>query len=69
MAVSLAASRPPWQAGTPMRYGMTPKDAGMTALKRVSANTVEKRLLNWLLGATALVLAGQFTAYGRLKET
>jgi N4-(beta-N-acetylglucosaminyl)-L-asparaginase len=29
-----------------MRNGMTPKDAGMAALKRVSANTVEKRLLN-----------------------
>lgn len=29
-----------------MRNGMAPKDAGMTALKRVVANTVEKRLLN-----------------------
>jgi N4-(beta-N-acetylglucosaminyl)-L-asparaginase len=29
-----------------MRGGMTPKDAGMTVLKRVVANTVEKRLLN-----------------------
>jgi N4-(beta-N-acetylglucosaminyl)-L-asparaginase len=29
-----------------MRNGMTPKDAGMAALKRVAANTVEKRLLN-----------------------
>jgi len=29
-----------------MRGGMSPKDAGMTALKRVAANTVEKRLLN-----------------------
>src|SRR6266446_9013780 len=29
-----------------MRHGMSPKDAGMTALKRVAANTVEKRLLN-----------------------
>ena len=29
-----------------MRNGMSPKDAGMTALKRVAANTVEKRLLN-----------------------
>jgi N4-(beta-N-acetylglucosaminyl)-L-asparaginase len=29
-----------------MRNGMTPKDAGMAALKRVVANTVEKRLLN-----------------------
>jgi N4-(beta-N-acetylglucosaminyl)-L-asparaginase len=29
-----------------MRNGMSPKDAGMTALKRVVANTVEKRLLN-----------------------
>src|SRR5437870_8145665 len=28
-----------------MRGGMSPKDAGMTALKRVVANTVEKRLL------------------------
>jgi len=29
-----------------MRRGASPKDAGMTALKRVAANTVEKRLLN-----------------------
>ena len=29
-----------------MRKGMSPKDAGMTALKRVAALTVEKRLLN-----------------------
>jgi N4-(beta-N-acetylglucosaminyl)-L-asparaginase len=29
-----------------MRVGMSPKDAGMAALKRVAANTVEKRLLN-----------------------
>jgi N4-(beta-N-acetylglucosaminyl)-L-asparaginase len=29
-----------------MRRGMTPKDAGMEALKRIKANTVEKRLLN-----------------------
>jgi N4-(beta-N-acetylglucosaminyl)-L-asparaginase len=29
-----------------MRNGMSPKDAGMTALKRVVSNTVEKRLLN-----------------------
>ena len=29
-----------------MRSGLSPKDAGMTALKRVAANTVEKRLLN-----------------------
>lgn len=29
-----------------MRGGMSPKDAGMAALKRVVANTVEKRLLN-----------------------
>ncbi len=29
-----------------MRRGAHPKDAGMTALKRVQANTVEKRLLN-----------------------
>jgi len=29
-----------------MRRGAHPKDAGMTALKRVAANTVEKRLLN-----------------------
>jgi N4-(beta-N-acetylglucosaminyl)-L-asparaginase len=29
-----------------MRQGMSPKDAGMAALKRVVANTVEKRLLN-----------------------
>jgi N4-(beta-N-acetylglucosaminyl)-L-asparaginase len=29
-----------------MRAGMAPKDAGMVALKRVVANTVEKRLLN-----------------------
>lgn len=29
-----------------MRRGMSPKDAGMDALKRVQANTIEKRLLN-----------------------
>ncbi len=29
-----------------MRHGLTPKDAGMAAMKRVVANTVEKRLLN-----------------------
>jgi N4-(beta-N-acetylglucosaminyl)-L-asparaginase len=29
-----------------MRRGMSPKDAGMEALKRIKANTVEKRLLN-----------------------
>ena len=29
-----------------MRNGMSPKDAGMTAMKRVVANTIEKRLLN-----------------------
>ncbi len=29
-----------------MRRGMHPKDAGMEALKRIKANTVEKRLLN-----------------------
>jgi len=29
-----------------MRSGMSPKDAGMAALKRVVANTVEQRLLN-----------------------
>jgi hypothetical protein len=28
-----------------MRRGAHPKDAGMTALKRIKANTVEKRLL------------------------
>jgi N4-(beta-N-acetylglucosaminyl)-L-asparaginase len=29
-----------------MRNGMTPKDAGMAALKRIVSNTIEKRLLN-----------------------
>src|SRR6266536_3108792 len=29
-----------------MRNGMTPKDAGMAALKRIAANTIEKRLQN-----------------------
>jgi len=29
-----------------MRQGMSPKDAGMLALKRIAANTVEKRLLS-----------------------
>jgi N4-(beta-N-acetylglucosaminyl)-L-asparaginase len=29
-----------------MRRGAQPKDAGMTALKRIKANTIEKRLLN-----------------------
>src|SRR5215211_3228286 len=29
-----------------MRRGKSPKDAGMTALKRIKTNTVEKRLLN-----------------------
>jgi N4-(beta-N-acetylglucosaminyl)-L-asparaginase len=29
-----------------MRHGKHPKDAGMEALRRIKANTVEKRLLN-----------------------
>jgi N4-(beta-N-acetylglucosaminyl)-L-asparaginase len=29
-----------------LRNGMSPKDAGMAALKRIASNTVEKRLLN-----------------------
>ncbi|MEO8077982.1 MAG: hypothetical protein ABI818_16770, partial [Acidobacteriota bacterium] len=29
-----------------MRRGAHPKDAGMSALKRIKANTIEKRLLN-----------------------
>ena len=29
-----------------MRRGMSPKDAGMEALKRIQKNTIEKRLLN-----------------------
>jgi len=29
-----------------MRRGASPKDAGMTALKRIKSNTIEKRLLN-----------------------
>jgi N4-(beta-N-acetylglucosaminyl)-L-asparaginase len=29
-----------------LRHGMTPKDAGMDALRRIAKNTVEKRLLN-----------------------
>jgi hypothetical protein len=29
-----------------MRQGMSPKDAGMTALKRIKSQTIEKRLLN-----------------------
>jgi N4-(beta-N-acetylglucosaminyl)-L-asparaginase len=29
-----------------MRHGMSPKDAGLEALKRVQKNTIEKRLLN-----------------------
>jgi N4-(beta-N-acetylglucosaminyl)-L-asparaginase len=29
-----------------LRRGMTPKDAGMEALKRIRANTIETRLLN-----------------------
>jgi N4-(beta-N-acetylglucosaminyl)-L-asparaginase len=29
-----------------MRRGMSPKDAGMEALRRVRSNTIEKRLLN-----------------------
>jgi N4-(beta-N-acetylglucosaminyl)-L-asparaginase len=29
-----------------MRRGMSPKDAGLDALRRVKSNTVEKRLLN-----------------------
>lgn len=34
-----------YQAVESMRRGMHPKDAGMDALKRIKANTVEKRLL------------------------
>jgi N4-(beta-N-acetylglucosaminyl)-L-asparaginase len=29
-----------------LRRGAAPKDAGMVALKRIAANTIEKRLLN-----------------------
>jgi N4-(beta-N-acetylglucosaminyl)-L-asparaginase len=29
-----------------MRRGMSPKDAGLDAVRRVKANTVDKRLLN-----------------------
>ena len=29
-----------------LRRGMTPKDAGLDACKRIKANTIEKRLLN-----------------------
>ena len=29
-----------------MRRGASPKDAGMTALRRIKSNTIEKRLLN-----------------------
>jgi N4-(beta-N-acetylglucosaminyl)-L-asparaginase len=29
-----------------MRRGMSPKDAGLDALRRVKSNTIEKRLLN-----------------------
>jgi N4-(beta-N-acetylglucosaminyl)-L-asparaginase len=29
-----------------MRRGLAPKDAGMEALRRIRANTVERRLLN-----------------------
>jgi N4-(beta-N-acetylglucosaminyl)-L-asparaginase len=29
-----------------MRRGRSPKDAGMEALRRIKANTIEKRLLN-----------------------
>jgi N4-(beta-N-acetylglucosaminyl)-L-asparaginase len=31
-----------------MRRGAHPKDAGMEALRRIKANTIEKRLLNSL---------------------
>lgn len=34
-----------YQVVESMRHGMHPKDAGMDALKRIKANTVEKRLL------------------------
>ena len=40
------ARKVPLPTKTPLTPLLSPKDAGMTALKRVAALTVEKRLLN-----------------------
>ena len=61
-----------------MRQGLAPKDAGMMALKRVAANTIEKRLRNsrgqpnFNLAYYILNAAGDYAGvslYGAEKET
>ena len=57
-----------------MRRGMHPKDAGMEALKRIKANTVEKRLLNakgnpnFNINFYALDAKGQFAGVAMYAE-
>jgi N4-(beta-N-acetylglucosaminyl)-L-asparaginase len=57
-----------------MRRGMHPKDAGMEALKRIKANTIEKRLLNaqgnpnFNVNFYALDAKGQFAGVAMYAE-
>ncbi len=57
-----------------MRRGLHPKDAGMEALKRIKANTVEKRLLNargnpnFNINFYALDAKGQFAGVAMYAE-
>jgi N4-(beta-N-acetylglucosaminyl)-L-asparaginase len=57
-----------------MRRGMHPKDAGMEALKRIKANTIEKRLLNargnpnFNVNFYAIDAKGQFAGVGMYAE-
>jgi N4-(beta-N-acetylglucosaminyl)-L-asparaginase len=57
-----------------MRRGMHPKDAGMEALKRIQANTVEKRLLkkngdpNFNINFYALNAKGEFAGVAMYAE-
>ena len=58
-----------------MRRGAHPKDAGMTALKRIQANTVEKRLLNsrglpnFYVNFYALNAKGEFAGVTMYQES
>jgi N4-(beta-N-acetylglucosaminyl)-L-asparaginase len=57
-----------------MRRGAHPKDAGMTALKRIRANTVEKRLLtpsgkpNFGISFYVVSAAGEFAGVSMYAE-
>ncbi len=58
-----------------MRRGMHPKDAGMDALRRVAANTIEKRLLtsdgqpNFQLNFYAVNARGEFASVSMYQST